>query len=420
MLFHLLISAINCLQPPLATQGKLFVDTNGQKVHLHCSAWSGVHQKEFLNYGLENQPLSVLADQFKSAGFNCVRYQFSAQVVKTNPVVNSTLVEEFNPQFVGKTALEVVDAVFDELVKREVMIILDYHMLDAGGCCSPLDQNGGWSNSRWTKEDVQAQLVAMVNRYKNNPWVIGVDVRNEVRSMYDLIGSTQIPNPFSIFMPNWGQGGSWDWAVEAETLGNAVLAANPNMLIMIQGFYQIQISELWFWLTHNKNNCRRPRIPQVLTLNQINRKPINLAVPHRLVYSCHTYDFFYDFDVSNMTYVEWKKQTQYYWGDVADLPDVPFFLGEFGTNHNAAGLDTNFFTYLMEYIKEKKMHWAYWAFEGTYANPNPSQCALAEPSYLITENRTMENSYGLLNTDYDGFAYQPQVEALQSIMFTDF
>jgi hypothetical protein len=82
-----LLSLAAAVVPPLVTRGKDFVDQKGEDVHLHCTAWSGAHQQEYLNYGLENQPVAFLIDIIKKSQFNCVRFQFLAALVRKNPLI---------------------------------------------------------------------------------------------------------------------------------------------------------------------------------------------------------------------------------------------------------------------------------------------------------------------------------------------
>jgi hypothetical protein len=419
MKFFGFISLALAIVPPLITKGRNLVDQQGEYVHLHCTAWSGAHQRDYVPYGLENQPVSFLIGKIKEAGFNCVRFQFSAELLRKNPMIGDELLLA-NPSLRGKTAMQIFDELVAEMSKAQLLVVLDYHMIDAGVCCSPLDQNGGWFNDRYTKQETKQYMLDMVSRYTNNTWVVGLDVRNEVRPMFeffDLFGQ-QFPNPLSVFLPRWGRGGEWDWAAAAEEFGNAALDVDPKLLIIIQGFYQIQLDEVWFWLKNEKPECRRPRIPQVIKKEMIDRRPIQLKVPNRLMYSCHTYDFFYNFDIANLTYEEFKRKTDLYWGDVADV-DVPFYLGEFGVPSDERGISSDFWQYLIRYIKEKKVHWAYWALEGTYAGPNSANCAVNADPNLGGGTRLTHNSYGLLTTDYSQFNYLPQIQDLRSIMFTN-
>ena len=63
----------------------------------------------------------------------------------------------------------------------------------------------------------------MAERYKGNPWVIGADLRNEPRD-------TQFDNV------TWGSGVKYtDWNQVAEEAGKRVAAANPDMLIIVEG-----------------------------------------------------------------------------------------------------------------------------------------------------------------------------------------
>ncbi|KAI8909225.1 glycoside hydrolase superfamily [Gorgonomyces haynaldii] len=413
----MLFPTVLALQPPLTTFGNQLIDAQGVPVHLHCIAWSGAHEKSYLTYGIENQPLPDLVSKIANAGFNCVRFQFSAELVRLNPIIDPKLLGP-NPQLVNKTGLEIYDAIVQELSSKQIMTILDYHQMDAVVCCSPLDENGAWFNDRYSFDQVRDLMQAMVSRHKSNPWVIGIDLRNEIRPMIDFatIFGLSVPNPLTAFLPVWGLGGKWDWARAAEQLGNAALDINPDLLIIVQGFYQIQLKEVWTWFRHNNgDSCRKPRIPQVIKKSFIDRYPVTLNVKNRLVYSCHTYEFFHDFDYFNLTYEDWKKEADLYWGDVAKM-NIPFFLGEFGVDHNPTAVHSDFFQYVVRYIEETKINWAYWSFEGTYSPAPGGFCSAVNP-LGYPEDRTKENGYGFLSLDYNNTASQDLLYELKRIMF---
>ena len=98
--------------------------------------------------------------------------------------------------------------------------------------------------------------------------VIGNDLRNEIRS--DVL---------EFLVPSWGDGHeSTDWKQAATKAGNAILAENPNQLIIVEG------------LSYANN------------MSPIKESPIQLDVSNRLVYSFHFYSW--QPDVANMSSYE--------------------------------------------------------------------------------------------------------------------
>ena len=44
----------------------------------------------------------------------------------------------------------------------------------------------------------------------------------------------------------WGDGSANDWRLAAERVGNAILAVNPNWLIVVEGVEQASSGEYWW------------------------------------------------------------------------------------------------------------------------------------------------------------------------------
>ncbi|KAJ3308975.1 Peptidyl-prolyl cis-trans isomerase cyp8 [Boothiomyces sp. JEL0838] len=391
-----LISSVLAIVPPLSTAGNQIVDSTNTPVHLHCSAWSGAHMQDFLTFGLEFQSIDYLVSLIKKANFNCIRLEFSAQMVRDNPVVNAALLKP-NPSLIGKTAIDIYQHIVSVLTANEIMVILDYHMMDAEWCCVPDDDNGLWYNERWTEDAVMQQLGTMVQLNANNPWVIGVDLRNEIRPAlyyFDLFGK-KVLNPFKTQYPTWGTGLKTDWKAASERLGNMVLSHNPNALIFIQGLFVLDTTMITSILGGTAD-LQHLHCPQ--NLQGVFLQPVSLNVPNKVVYSVHSYEWHYNFKNWTATsYEEWKEAVNTDWGYL--LKDHPIWLGEFGTN--VYSQDGNvWWQFLLRFIKETKVHWSVWELAG------------------IEQRATGEtNTYGVFNPSYTDFASQSYVQTLQTLMF---
>jgi aryl-phospho-beta-D-glucosidase BglC (GH1 family) len=393
MILSTLLGFAAAISPPLRTSGNQIVDSNGAIVHLHCVNWSGAHTEEYLTYGLEFQPVDKMMDLLVSGGFSCVRYAFSTEMVAKNPIIKSELLQP-NPQLIGKTAIEVYQFMVQEFTKRGLMVILDNHMLDAGWCCTPFDNNGAWFNSNWTEEQFIQNLVKMVDLFKDNKYVIGVDLRNEIRPVVNTVKvfGKDVPDIRSVFYPNWGLGGEWDWLEASERAGNAVLTSNPNLLIIVQGRFVIQLEDIKILL-----NSQTPKFPQQLR-GALFKQPL-LRVRNRLVYSSHDYEFHYDVDFNQISYEQFRAIADANYGFVAQK--YPLFLGEIGVPDNAAGVGSVYWRYITRYIQENKFHWAYWNFEGVEQDRRNNQIAL----------------YSLLNANFTAYEYPPLLDSLKPLMF---
>jgi len=281
--------------------------------------------QDYLTFGLEFKPLKHLISLLKNADFNCIRLEFSAEMVQKNPVVRQELLRP-NPQLIGKTAIEIYQIIVKELTDNGLMVILDYHMLDAGWCCDPFDENGLWYNSRWPEDQVIEMLSRMVEINKNNSMVIGVDIRNEIRPIikFTYFLGHKFFDPINSHHPTWGTGLKSDWAGAAERFGNKVLEINPNLLVFIQGMFILEPRDIKI-ITKGAI----PKFPQ--TLKDVARKPLQLIVPNKLVYSAHDYVWHYNVDDwEKFTYEDYKKEAEKNWGFITK--DYPLFLGEFGAH----------------------------------------------------------------------------------------
>jgi len=204
-----------------------------------------------------------------------------------------------NPQFKGKRSMDVFDATVKSLADAGVMVILNNHISDAGWCCSETDGNGMWYNPKYPEETWIETLEAMTLRYKDTPLVVGNDLRNELRK-----------DRKHHHTPKWGTGNPKnDWLLAAKKGAAAVLAQNPDLLIIVEG------------------------LSYANDLTKIRDSPLFLDTPNKLVYSAHAYDW----ELSNYTtYTETANDYDEAFGYIvkdegADY-HAPLWLGEFGTN----------------------------------------------------------------------------------------
>jgi len=201
-------------------------ETTGEPVHFNSINWYGLESGDFCVGGLQMRNASYIARTIRDLKFNSVRVPYSAQLVLSNPPIPGFVVSA-EPKLAGKNGLDCLDLVVDELTAQGLMVILDVHMLDGGWCCSKTDENGLWYNTRWSEEDWLSALSKSTARFAKNPLVVGVDIKNELREA-TLNGHT--------ISPDWGSGNSaTDWAMAAEKGGAAVLASNPNALVIVEG-----------------------------------------------------------------------------------------------------------------------------------------------------------------------------------------
>jgi endoglucanase len=325
---------------PLGTQSRWIVDANGKRFKLASVNWYGAEELDHVVAGLDLRDVHDIARTIRALGFNSVRLPFSNELVETNPSVDPARLAA-NPALVGLPALDVLDAVIDALAHDGLVVILDDHTSRADWCCSETDGNGLWFQDAYPESSFLADWVTMATRYANQPAVVGVDLRNELRAANGQ-------------SPTWGTpaGGdpTLDWHAEAERAGNAVLAVNPELLVVVEGL-------------NYANDLTGPY-----------SLPVELSVPNRLVYSAHDYAF----DHSGLTsYAELKTRLGDEWGYILaqGMPyTAPVWVGEFGTCHTSDSCVSGstgqglWFSGIREYLTEADIDWSYWAFNGTEAS----------------------------------------------------
>lgn len=182
----------------LHTQGRFIVDAAGDRVRLRGINWNGGHEEGYVPYGLDHHAPAEIAARIVALGFNSVRLTYSDEMVATNPVPDPPVVAAV-PDLAGRPALEVFDAVVEALTDAGVYVILNDHMSDAAWCCSLEDGNALWYNERWSEDQWIANWVALAERYRDDPLVVGADLRNEPRlpALWSAPSVPEVPSPRS-------------------------------------------------------------------------------------------------------------------------------------------------------------------------------------------------------------------------------
>ena len=280
--------------PYLHTDGSLLRDAGGHTVRLSGVNWFGLETCALAPDGLGVRTWWDLLDQVRALGYNVIRLPFSDELLHTTRpprYINYTL----NPDLRGLSGLQIMDRLVRGAGLRGLRIVLDRHR---PGCTaqSPLWYTAQYSERRWI-----ADLVSLVRRYRHEPAVIGIDLHNEPHGP-----------------ATWGDGNlATDWRLAAERAGNAVLRANPHLLIFVQGV-QVYHGDNYWWGGN---------------LEGVAAAPVRLAVPHRLVYEAHDYgpgvywqSYFSAPDFPRNLLGIWRR----HWAYLQESGTAPVLLGEFG------------------------------------------------------------------------------------------
>jgi endoglucanase len=152
-------------QLPLHTSNYQIVDAASHPIRLMSVNWYGFDEKEYVPGGLDHAPLTTIVGLIKSMGFNSVRLPWANETLEKNPLVSDYAIKA-NPQFRGKRAMEIMDAVIDALAKAQIMVILDNHVSRADWCCKDDDDNGLWYNAQYPESAWLADWMTIVRRYR--------------------------------------------------------------------------------------------------------------------------------------------------------------------------------------------------------------------------------------------------------------
>lgn len=350
---------------PLHTRAGAIVDRRGAAVALRGVNWFGAESKAFVVGGLDRQPLASIAATVRRGGFDMVRLLWSNEMVETDPIVDSALLAA-NPALRGKHALDIFDAVIDALARENLMVVLDNHRSRADWCCDEAHGDGLWHTPDYPEDAWRADWRTMAARYRGRPNVVAAELRNEIR-----------PDPSQDLKPSWGDGDpATDWRAAAGRGGDAVLTANPQLLIVVGGIgYQENL------------------IP-------VRAAPVRLPVPNRLVYAAHDYAWWHPAaelsDDKAFAAAAWRR-----WGYVrarGHAYTAPVVITEWGgcvqpdgDGKPCAADRAAFVLAFARYAKASRIGWIYWPLNATQMRGYGRSAGAVE-------------TYGLLDRDWAHYA----------------
>jgi len=342
------------------TAGNQILDANGQPVRIAGISWFGFETNDQVVHGLFNQDYHQILHAIRLAGFNTVRLPFSNQMVE-KPIVPrlDRSSERVNRDLDGLDALSIFDKIVAAAGAEGLKVILDNHRSEAG---DSNEHNGLWYTAAYPERNWIADWRMMADRYKNyqdaagNPVVIGADLRNEPFRMVNAkaTGACWTGDRSSGGCPR--ADAAHNWPAAAERAANAVLAANPNLLIFVEGIDCYNGACNW----------------QGGNLAGAGTYPVALPVAGRLVYSAHDYgpkvspQAWFD---SSTTPESLRNHWERNWAYLSQQGTAPVWLGEFGSTNEDRDLQSDqpgsqgqWFATLINFLRDhNSIHWAYWA-----------------------------------------------------------
>lgn len=325
------------------TAGNQILDIAGIPVKIAGVNWFGFETGNYVVHGLWARNYKDMMDQMKQLGFNTIRMPFSNAIFNPANVPNS-INFALNPDLQGLSSLQILDKIVAYAGQIGLRIILDHHSaLPDNHANEPLWYIPGDANN---SEQVWINnWVALAQRYAGNPTVIGADLQNEPHGQ-----------------ATWGDGNlATDWRLAAQRAGNAILAANPNWLIFVEGIENYNGQSTW-WGGN---------------LMGAGQYPVVLNVPNRVVYSPHDYPasvynqrWFSAPDYPNNLPAVWNQ----YWGYLYRQDIAPVWVGEFGSKLQTTS-DQQWYQQITSYLGnttstpsvagQQGISWTYWSW-----NPN--------------------------------------------------
>jgi endoglucanase len=312
----------------LHTDGATIRTAEGRPHVIKAVAWFGMETPNCAPHGLWQIGLEDGLAAIRSFGFNTVRLPFSNACL--HAAATTGIDAAANPGLVDLTPLQLMDRFVASARRHGLQVLLDRHR-PTSSSQSPL-----WYTDAVSEADWIADWTMLARRYADDPTVVGVDLHNE-------------PHGEAC----WGCGDvRRDWAAAATRAGDAVLAENPRLLIVVEGVEKQGNGAATWWGGG---------------LADVEDHPIRLRVADRVVYSPHDYpsslfpqSWFSAPDYPANLPAHWDRT----WGYLAKKDIAPVLLGEFGTRLETAS-DRQWLSTLVSYLGETRMSFAYWSF-----NPN--------------------------------------------------
>ena len=310
----------------LHTDGNGIYDSNGKQVWLTGCNWFGYNTGTNTFDGLWNSDLNTSLQAIADHGFNLLRVPISAELIlqwKSGNAPDANFNQATNSYLVGMDSLEIFDYVVGQCRANGLKIMLDIH-------CAETDASGHVVNLWYTDKITEAQyreaLAWIAERYANDDTIIAFDLKNEPHGKPFEGDNAAIWNDSK---------DANNWKYEAEQAAAAVLAKNPNVLIMVEGteIYPIDIKTNGSFASTNEKDYYFNWWGG--NLRGVADYPVNLGkYNNKLVYSPHDYGptvYKQPWFEGNYTYDSLMKDCWHdNWFYIYENKTAPLLIGEWG------------------------------------------------------------------------------------------
>ena len=285
----------------LSARGGQIVGSNGSPVRIACVGGLGtVVAGGGLGFPGPYQGLDANVAAIRKMGFNCVRVDWNDKSLD-----NPGLMTQFD-QLVAACGASGLKVIFDNHNNEATPANWSNAAQQSNGLWFDVGPgtdgtDGGGDKGTISSEKFLQDWVAMARRWAGNPTVIGFDIRNE-------------PCAHTATPALWGGGGPTDIHAMYQNVGNAILAVNPNTLIICESVINYRIDAYEG------------------DLSVARAQPVVLRNPAKLVYSVHEYPKKiggYKGPESGPGYVARMNKT---WGWLVAEKVAPVWVGEMGSS----------------------------------------------------------------------------------------
>jgi len=146
--------------------------------------------------GLWENPFSYYLENLSENKFNALRIPISSEMILYNDLIPNPNLTIAEPLAMNLTSMQILDLLFLKALEKNIVILLDIHRLKYQ-ISNPLWYIVGDNN--YSEDTLILAIDTLVNRYKDYPNFLGVDLFNEPHYMADY-GSNNYLTDFRLFI----------------------------------------------------------------------------------------------------------------------------------------------------------------------------------------------------------------------------
>ena len=359
----------------LHVENGVVVDEAGNPVWMTGVNWFGYNVGSQVFDGVWSQNMHEMLNLIADKGFNLLRVPMSTEILlqwmNGDPDPATPKVNQYeNPELTlegieGGTIMYSFD-IWNKAVgwcrQNGIKIMIDIHSAEMA---SAGHQVSLWYTDKFSTEDWLTALHWFADYYKNDDTVIAIDLKNEPH------GKADVPD----LMARWDDTTDpQNWKYAAEQGAEAVLSANPNLLVMVEGV-EVYPKEGYDWSAPQIDWTTMTEFYHGAwwggNLRGVREYPIDLGEHQdQLVYSPHDYgplvwnQTWFDKDFTTQTLLDdyWYDT----WAYIGEENIAPLLIGEWGgfidETHDADGKNKKWMTLLRDYMIEQRIHHTFWCF----------------------------------------------------------